>query len=96
MAITVSTHNNWHEKALSRDEAAVLIADGGAAGAMVRSTKRDKWFLLQEINAWIREQTGDSSDGLTNGQVLPLRDVQTICRAIECFRQKLAESDRSV
>ena len=36
---------------------------------MVCSTKRDKWFLLQEINAWIREQTGDPSDGLCHEHV---------------------------
>jgi hypothetical protein len=58
-------------------------------------SKREKWFLLQEINAWIKEQTGDQNDGLTNGQVLPVRDVETICRAIECCREKAAKSDQS-
>lgn len=59
-------------------------------------TKHNKWFLLQEVNAWIREQTGDPNDGLTNGQAMPLRDVKAICRAIECCRINLAaKSDPS-
>jgi hypothetical protein len=58
-------------------------------------SKREKWFLLQDINAWIKEQTGDQNDGLTNGQVLPVRDVEAICRAIECCREKTAKSDQS-
>jgi hypothetical protein len=58
-------------------------------------TKRDKWFLVEEITAWIREQTGDPYDGLTNGQAMPLRDVKAICRAIECCRINAAKSDLS-
>ena len=43
---------------------------------MARPTKKDKWFLIQGINDWIRGQTGNPNDGLTNAQVLPLRDVR--------------------
>ena len=57
---------------------------------MARPTKKDKWFLIQEINDWIREQTGNPNDGLTNAQVLPLRDVETILRAIVGSRNKAA------
>ena len=60
---------------------------------MRRDVNREKWFLIQEINAWIREHTGDPKTGLTNGQVLPLRDVETLRRAIAGSRTKAPKSE---
>ena len=45
-------------------------------------TKTDKRSRLQEVNTWIREQTGDPNDGLTEGQEMSLRDVEALCRAM--------------
>ena len=58
---------------------------------MARLPAKEKWFLIQEINNWIREQTGNPNDALTNAQVLPLRDVETILRAIAGTRNKPAK-----
>ena len=63
---------------------------GPCIGAMARLSAKKKWFLIQEINDWIREQTGNPNDGLTNAQILPLRDVETILRAIAGSRNKAA------
>jgi hypothetical protein len=47
-----------------------------------------KWALLDDIDAWIKEQTGDATDGLRNGDRISLRDLNAICRAIEYSKGK--------
>jgi hypothetical protein len=49
--------------------------------------KKEKWFLVEDISTWIREQTSNPSDGLKDGQRISRHDLDAIWRAIERSRR---------
>jgi hypothetical protein len=49
--------------------------------------KKEKWFLVEDISNWIKEQTSNLSDGLKDGQRISRHDLDAIWRAIERSRK---------
>ena len=49
--------------------------------------KKEKWFLVEDISAWIKEQTCNPSDGLQDGQRISRHNLDAIWRAIESSRR---------
>lgn len=50
--------------------------------------KMQKWCLIEDITAWIREQSGAGEEGLRDGSRISLRDLNAICRAIDDAKSK--------
>jgi hypothetical protein len=49
--------------------------------------KKEKWFLVEDISTWIKEQTSNLSDGLKDGQRISRHDLDAIWRAIQRSRK---------
>jgi MoxR-like ATPase len=45
--------------------------------------KKEKWYLVEDISAWIRQQTSNPNDGLKDGERISRHDLDAIWRAIE-------------
>ena len=54
--------------------------------------KKEKWYLVEDISAWIRQQTSNPSDGLKDGERISRHDLDAIWRAIEYSRSGLINS----
>lgn len=50
--------------------------------------------LIEDVNEWVREMTGDQKDGLPEGTRMTRRELNAICRAITAWRLRKPDENK--